>query len=68
MKDTDNYMQYVCKNPDCERMFLEKDLYRRITPETFRYCEECEKKGFPKIRFDVKKGKPPKNNLRRRLF
>lgn len=50
-------MQYFCKNPQCNRIFLAEDLYGRITPETFRYCEKCEGKGFTKIRSDKKNAK-----------
>lgn len=45
-------MQYICKNPECDCMFIAEDLYGRKTPETFRYCPECEKKGFTQIRRD----------------
>lgn len=50
-------MQYLCKNTGCGRIFIEKDLYGRMTPETFRYCLECETFGFPVIREDKKNKK-----------
>ena len=49
-----NYMQYFCKNPNCGRIFIAEDFYGRMTPETFRYCDECESNGFPVIRADKK--------------
>lgn len=48
------FMQYFCKNPNCNNIFIAEDLYGRKTPETFRYCPECEANGFPVIREDVK--------------
>lgn len=64
-----DFMQYFCKNPECNNIFIAEDLYKRKTPETFRYCPKCEAKGFPKIRSD----KANKNMVRpstftRRLF
>lgn len=49
------YMQYFCKT--CGKIFIAEDLYRRITPETFRSCPECEAKGAPVIREDIKNKK-----------
>lgn len=46
------FMQYICKT--CGKMFLAEDLYRRMTPETFRSCPECEAEGAPVIREDAK--------------
>ena len=61
-------MQHICKNPECNRIFLAEDLYKRTTPETFRYCTDCEKKGFPKIRFDRKNKKMVRETAFGRLF
>jgi len=52
-----NYMQFICKNQNCGRIFIAEDLYERKTPEKYRYCDECEAKGFPIIRQDKKNKK-----------
>lgn len=57
LKTNKVYMQYFCKNQKCGRIFLAEDLYGRMIPETFRYCDECEKIGFPEIREDKKNKK-----------
>jgi hypothetical protein len=43
-------MQYVCKNPQCKKMFLAEDVKGCVTPQTWRYCPECESNSFPVIR------------------
>jgi hypothetical protein len=50
------YMQYFCKARKCDNIFIAEDLYGRSTPETWRYCPNCEKKGKPKIRKDPYEG------------
>lgn len=62
------YMQYVCKNPSCDAIFIAQDLYGRATPERWRYCPVCEAKGFPVIKNDPDFGSTTKaitgiNNL-----
>lgn len=57
-------MQYICKNPNCQAIFIDKDLYGRITPETYKYCPKCEEAGFPKIKEDKK----DKNKIRVSTF
>lgn len=57
-------MQHICKT--CGKIFTAEDLYRRMTPETFRSCPECEADGAEIIREDVKntkmvRKKQPKN-------
>lgn len=49
-----NYIQYICKNPKCDSIFLAEDLYNRSTPEHWRYCPECEAIGFEVIRENLK--------------
>ena len=63
-----DYMPFFCKNPECNRIFLGEDLYKRTTPETYRYCSECEENGFPKIRFDGKNKKMLRKSTFGRLF
>ena len=46
------FMQYFCKNPECGAIFIAEDLCNRKKPETWRYCPDCEAKGFPVIRQD----------------
>lgn len=58
------FMQHICKT--CGKIFLAEDLYRRMTPEDFRNCEDCEADGAEIIREDVKntkmvRKKQPKN-------
>lgn len=49
-----NYVMHVCKNsklkpnnPDyCDRAWIDEDLHNAQKPPTWKYCVECEKKGF----------------------
>lgn len=49
-----NYVMHVCKNsklkpnnPDyCDRAWIDEDLHNTQKPPTWKYCVECEKKGF----------------------
>ncbi len=47
---SETYMQYICKNPACARIFLWLDLGRWPSPQTWRYCDECEDEGLATIR------------------
>lgn len=62
-----NYMQFICKNQDCGRMFIAEDLYERKTPEKYRYCAECEANGFPVIRQDEKNKKMVRRELHSKI-
>lgn len=46
------YMQYICANPECDCMFLDKDVKGRMTPIKGFYCPDCQAKGFknPEVR------------------
>ena len=49
-----NYVIHICKNsklkpnnPDyCDRAWIDEDLHNTQKPPTWKYCAECEKKGF----------------------
>lgn len=49
-----NYVIHVCKNSKlkpnnpnyCDRAWIDEDLYNAKRPPTWKYCVECEKKGF----------------------
>lgn len=40
------YIQHICKNPECQRIFLDVDLTRASSPVKWKYCEECVNKGY----------------------
>lgn len=45
------WMQYYCKNEKyCGAFFTWHDLAGWRSPQTWRYCHECEAKGYPVIR------------------
>lgn len=55
------YMQYFCKNLKCNNGFIDEDLRGRMTPEKWKYCDECiEKYGF------VNPDRPPESKLSRK--
>lgn len=41
-----NYIQHICKNKKCDRIFLDKDLTNADAPQTWKYCPICVRLGF----------------------
>jgi predicted RNA-binding Zn-ribbon protein involved in translation (DUF1610 family) len=39
-----NYIQHTC--PNCGEAFLGEDILKRKSLQEWRYCPECESKGF----------------------
>lgn len=35
------YMQFLCKNPKCGRIFLDEDLTGSMIPQKWKYCTSC---------------------------
>ena len=56
------YIQYICKNSKCDNIFLAEDIGNWSEPQKWRYCPECEAKGFEVIR-----KKPITENLANRM-
>lgn len=74
-----NYVTHTCRNSKlkpndpnyCDRAWVDEDLTNvTTTPPTWKYCEECVKKGFPTGGVDEKTGLPiliyPFKNPKRR--
>lgn len=41
------YIQHICKNKECDRIFLDKEpFYGCQGVQKWKYCPECEKNGF----------------------
>lgn len=62
------YITHFCKNPKCNNIFLDKDIYKRNAPQSWRYCLDCEAKGYPVIKKDPNadnKKESKSNNLRK---
>lgn len=42
-----DYVIHVCKNPKCNNCWIDEDLHNaQDRPPQWKYCSECEKKGF----------------------
>ena len=42
-----DYVIHVCKNPNCNNCWIDEDRYNaQDRPPQWKYCSECEKKGF----------------------
>ena len=41
-----NYIVHFCKNPECNNAWIDEDLHNSTRPPRWKYCSECEKKGF----------------------
>ncbi len=64
------YMQYICANPECDCMFLGKDVKGKMTPIKGFYCPECQSKGFknPKERLKKQFTKAQIENIKKYQF
>lgn len=51
-----NYIVHYCKNPECNNCWVDEDRYNATKPPHWKYCPECEAKGFknPKRRKSTK--------------
>ena len=49
------YMQYICANPECDCMFIDKDVKGKMTPIKGFYCTNCKTKGFTNPKERIKK-------------
>lgn len=41
-----NYVVHFCKNPECNNCWIDEDRYNSMKPPRWKYCPECEEKGF----------------------
>ena len=41
-----NYIVHFCKNPECNNCWVDEDLHNSTKPPRWKYCTECEAKGF----------------------
>ena len=41
-----NYIVHFCKNPECNNAWIDEDRYNAERPPHWKYCPECESKGF----------------------
>jgi hypothetical protein len=42
-----DFVIHVCKNPECNNCWIDEDRYNaQNKPPQWKYCPECEKRGF----------------------